>query len=72
MSEGLNLTKSIFNGKYGIKVNSKYSGTWWSIENINSRPFNASVLCLKYQDGYCINNGTINLFNIPCIETAKQ
>lgn len=71
-SEGLTLTKSILNGEYGIKVNSKYEGTWWSIENINRKPFNASVLCLKYEEGYCIKDGTINLFNIPCIETAKQ
>ena len=71
-SEGFNLTKSTLNGEYGIMVHSRFGGTWWSIENINRKPFNASVLCLKYEEGYCIKNGTINLFNKPCIETAKQ
>jgi len=77
-SEGLNLTTSILNGDSRIKMNSLYGGTWWSIEGFDyyrKLVFNASVLCFKYEEGYCIKDGEIKLFNPnpkPCIETAKQ
>ena len=74
-SEGLNLTTSILNGESRIKMNSLYGGTWWSIEGFDyyrKLVFNASILCFKYEEGFCIEDGEINLFNKPCIETAKQ
>ena len=70
-SEGLNLTKS-FHGNSRIKLNSLYGVTWWSVDDDYRKSINASVLCLKYEDGYCIKDGEINLFTVPCIESAKQ
>ena len=73
--QGLNLTTSILNGDSRIKMNSLYGGTWWSIEGFDyyrELRFNASILCFKYDEGYCRTKGEINLFNKPCIDTAKQ
>ena len=70
-SEGLNLTKS-FHGDSRIMLNTDYNGAWWSLVEGHRKSSNANVLCLKYEDGYCIKDGKINLFIKPCIETAKQ
>ena len=73
--KGLNLTTSILNGDSRIKLNSLYGGTWWSIEGFDyyrELRFNASILCFKYEEGYCRKGEKINLFNKPCIDTAKQ
>ena len=70
-SEGLNLKTSMLNGDSRIKLSSLYGGVWWSIEGFD-RVFNASVVCFKYEEGFCKKDGEINLFNKPCIETTKQ